>query len=233
MASIQIDLSSSLPQAIVWTQKLSEQLPFASSLALNSTAFAVRQSLNQATTSYFKTPNRFTQTAFYVQKSTKADLTAWIYAEANKGYDRARYLRFEIQGGQRISKGFERKFLSQIVGTKKLPAGTQFVPTRFVNVNKAGDVSLATIKRISAGLNTPGNGGFFIGKPRGGGMNADRAIGIYRRSKGQLYPYFIAKEHPASYRPLFPMAKIGEATIGQTFKANLASALDQAMASAR
>jgi hypothetical protein len=229
MATINVDLQSSLPKAIAWTKTLSDQLPYATSLALNNTAFDMREDLNTATGSYFKTPNQFTQTAFYVQKSNKTDLTASVYAEANKGYDRARYLRFEIQGGERISKGFERKFLSEVVGTRRPPADTQLVPTSLVRTNANGDISLATIRRISAGLNTKGNGTFFVGYPKGG----DRPFGIYRRSKGQLFPYFVALNHRARYKPLFPMATIGEATINRVFSTYLVSALDKAVASAR
>ena len=208
---------------------MSKQLPYATSQALNTTAWDLRQTMNQATTSYFKTPNRFTQTAFFFQKSTKNDLTAFVYAEAAKGYDRARYLKWEIQGGERATKGFELKFLAEVVGTRRPPAGTQFVPTGLIRTNAAGDVGLATIKRIQAGLSTKGNGGFFVGYPKGG----DRPFGVYRRSKGQLFPYFLAINHRARYKPLFPIATIGQDVVNAKFGSYFASSLERAIANAR
>jgi hypothetical protein len=229
MGTIKIDLKSALPSAIRWTDAMTKQLPFATSQALNAVAFDARKAINSSTRQYFDRPARFTQNAFFVQKANKKTLEAIVFAEAAQGRDRARYLRYGIQGGTRLQKGFERKFLAEVVGTRQLPAFTQLVPTSLVNLNASGNVALATIKRIQVGINTKGNGTFFVGTPKGG----DRPPGIYRRSKGQLFPYFIATDQQAKYQPRFPIDEIGGKVADRRFGTYLASSLEKALASAR
>jgi len=233
MTSINIDLKSELPKAIAWTDAMTKQLPFAISQALNQTAFDVRTALNGATNQYFDRPNRFTQTAFLYQRSTKRDLTATVYANADQGRDRARYLRYGIQGGQRRQKGFEKKFLADVAATGRIPAGDELLPTRLVQRDASGNVSLSTIKRIQKGLNGNARGGFFIGTPRGGGKNASLPPGIYRRSREQLFPYFFASDRRSTYRPRLPMADIGQKVTQRRFGEYLRSSLERALATAR
>ena len=229
MASISLDIRSELPKAIRWTDQMTKQLPFAISQALNSTAFDARVAINSSTRQYFDKPNRFTQSAFLAAKSTKRTLEATVYANDQQGRDRARYLRFGIAGGTRPQKGFERKFLGSIVGTRTIPAGAQLQPTSLVKRDASGGVSLATIKRIQKGLTGNARGGFFIGTPKGG----DRPPGIYRRSRLQLFPYFIATQERATYRPRFPMGEIGQKVVQRRFGQYLRSSLERALASAR
>ena len=229
MTSITLDIQSELPKAIRWTNQMTKQLPFAISQALNSTAFDARVAINSSTRQYFDKPNRFTQTAFFVKRSNKRELEAVVFAEAATGKDRARYLKYGIQGGQRTQKGFERKFLSEVVGSRSIPAGAQLVPTSLVKLNASGNVALATIKRIQKGINTKGNGTFFVGTPTGG----DRPPGIYRRSKGQLSPYFIATNQQAKYRERFPIGDIVDKVVDRRFGTYFQSSLEKALASAR
>jgi hypothetical protein len=229
MATITLDIKSELPKAIRWTDAMTKQLPFAISQALNSTAFDARTSINSSTRQYFDRPNRFTQTAFLAAKSTKRTLEATVYANDQKGRDRARYLRFGIAGGTRPQKGFERKFLAEVVGTQRIPSGAQLVPTALVKRDGSGGVSLATIKRIQKGLTGNARGGFFIGTPKGG----DRPPGIYRRSRERLFPYFIVTQERATYRPRFPIGQIGQKVVQRRFGQYLRSSLERALASAR
>jgi hypothetical protein len=229
MATITLDIKSELPKAIRWTDTMTKQLPFAISQALNASAFDARTALGGATNQYFNQPNRFTQSAFLVKKTNKRELEAQVYANDQQGRDRARYLRFGIAGGMRPQKGFERKFLGSIVGTRTIPAGAQLQPTSLVKRDASGNVSLSTIKRIQKGLSGKARGGFFIGTPKGG----DRPPGIYRRSREQLFPYFIATDQRARYTPRFPMAEIGRKAVQRRFGQYLRSSLEKALASAR
>jgi hypothetical protein len=229
MATITLDIKSELPKAIRWTDTMTKQLPFAVSQALNASAFDARTALNGATRQYFDKPNKFTQSAFLVQKTNKRELEATVYANDQQGRDRARYLRFGIAGGARPQKGFERKFLAEIVGTRTIPADAQLLPTSLVKLDGSGNVSLSTIKRIQKGLNGNARGGFFIGTPKGG----DRPAGIYRRSREQLFPYFIATEQRSRYTSRFPMAEIGSKAVQRRFGVYLRSSLEKAVASAR
>lgn len=208
---------------------MTKQLPFAVSQALNSTAFDARKSINSSTKQYFDRPNRFTQTAFLAGKSTKRNLEATVFANNQQGRDRARYLRFGIAGGTRPQKGFERKFLAEVVGTRTIPSGAQLVPTSLIKRDASGNVSLATIKRIQKGLTAGTSGGFFVGTPKGG----NRPPGIYRRSREQLLPQFVATTDKATYRPRFPMAQIGSKVVQRRFGLYLRSSLERAVASAR
>lgn len=229
MATLTLDIKSELPKAIRWTDQMTKQLPFAISQALNSTAFDARIALNGATRQYFDRPNRFTQSAFLYSRSTKRNLEATVFTNDQQGRDRARYLRFGIAGGTRPQKGFERKFLSQVVGTRSIPADAQLVPTGLVKLDASGNVSLATIKRIQKGLSGNARGGFFVGTPKGG----NRPPGIYRRSREQLFPYFIATDTRSRYSPRFPMADIGQKVAQRRFGVYLRSSLEKALATAR
>jgi len=229
MATLTLDIRSNLPMAAMWSAELRKQLPFAASQALNAAAFDARTAINASTRQFFDNPNRFTQTAFFVQRSTKRNLEAIVFAEAGTGKDRARYLRFGIQGGQRVQKGFERKFLAEVVGTRRVPANAQLVPTSLVRLNAQGNVSLATIKRIQKGLATKGTGTFFTGTPKGG----DRPPGIYRRSKGQLFPYFIAIEEQARYERRLPIGQTAGRVTRTQFGGYLRTSLSKALETAR
>lgn len=229
MATLTLDIKSELPKAAMWSAELRKQLPFATSQALNAAAFDARTAINSSTRQYFDNPSRFTQTAFFVQRSSKRNLEAVVFAEAAPGKDRARYLRYGIQGGQRVQKGFERKFLAEVVGTRSVPSNTQLVPTSLVKLNAQGNVSLATIKRIQKGLATKGTGTFFTGTPKGG----DRPPGIYRRSKGQLFPYFIAIEQQARYERRLPIGQTAGRVTRTQFGGYLRTSLSKALETAR
>ena len=219
-----------LQPAVGWSRAVAKQLPFATTVAINDVAFKARQSLNGATKQYFQAPVKFTQSAFLVQKAKKADLTAYVFANNDPGRNRARYLRYGIQGGTRVAKGFERYFAgADNDGT--LPPGTALVPTSLVKTTEAGNVSLATLRSISKGLSTTNKrGGFFVGTPRGAG---NRPPGIYRRSREQLFPYFIAASSAPRYTGRFPIQTVGEKIVARNFNDLFSAALEKALATAK
>jgi hypothetical protein len=210
-----------------WSQSVARQLPFATSQALNSVAFDGRTALNGATRSYFNAPTKFTQTAFLVQKSTKRNLEAAIYANDQSGRNRARFLRYGIQGGTRRQKGFERYFAG-VSNDGTIPPGATLVPTSNVKLTAAGNVSMSTLKSIGRGLGGKARGGFFVGTPR----NSTRPPGIYRRSRERLFAYFIAKPRP-SYSSRFPMPDIAGKVIERRFNGYFMSSLERALATAK
>ncbi len=55
-----------------------KQIPFATMLALNDTAFALHKTYKKQTTQKFDYPTPFTQKAFRVDKAKKTNLTAVI-----------------------------------------------------------------------------------------------------------------------------------------------------------
>jgi len=222
MASITLDIKSELPKAIAWTDAMTKQLPFAISRALNDTGFDIRNALNNSTRQYFKDPVPFTQRAFLVNRSNKRNLEVEVYAEQR----RARYLRTLVHGGMRGQKPFELKFLND--ASSSIPKGSRLVPAA-VRLTAAGNVSLATIRKIQEQLKSTGKNSVFIGTPTGG----DRSAGVYQRmAKGRLKPLFVAIDK-AAYRPIFPMLEIGSKVVDRRFGQYLRSHLEKALASAR
>ena len=226
MASLNIAITSDLDRAARYYGAMVKQMRFAAAGAINNTAFDARASINGATRQYLNNPVKFTQNAYRVDKANKNTLSAVVYPERL----RRRYLRFAVEGGERPQKGFEKKFLSEVVGTRQIPSGAQLMPTSLVKLNASGNVSLATIRSIQRGLSTDNaRGGFFVGTPRGG----DRPPGIYRRSREQLFPYFIATDDKGSYTRRFPIDDVAAKVVQRRFNGYFTTALERALATAR
>jgi hypothetical protein len=225
---ISLSIDQDLAKATNWSKAVGKQLPFATAVAINDAAFQARTGLNSATRGAFRNPVKFTQTAFLVQKAKKKELIAYVYAQDKEGKDRARYLRFGTVGGSRPPKGFER-FYSSLPNDGTIPARAYFIPTPLVKTNAAGNVTQATLKRITKGTESTARGSFFIGTPKGGG----RPAGIYRRSRHQLQPYFIASKNRPTYNRRFDIETMGSKIIQRNFGKFFNTALSKALASAR
>ena len=208
---------------------MQKQLPFATSVALNNVAFDARKAINAGTKGAFHVPVKFTQNAFLVQKSKKKSLAAFVYAQDKAGKDRARYLRFGIAGGTRPQKGMDAYFANAVPNDGTIPAGAYFMPTSLVKTNASGNVTQATLRRISKGVSGDPRGGFFIGTPRGG----NRPPGIYRRSRNQLQPYFIATTDRPDYTGRFNIEAIGAKVIERRFGFHFNAALSKALSTAK
>ncbi|QDP47230.1 MAG: putative tail completion protein [Prokaryotic dsDNA virus sp.] len=226
---LSLTIDQDLSKATAWTKAVQKQLPFATSVAINNAAFDARKAINAGTKSAFHVPVKFTQSAFLVQKSKKRELTAFVYAQDKKGKDRARYLRFGIAGGTRPQKGMDAYFENAVPNDGTIPAGAYFMPTSLVKTNASGNVTQATLRRISKGINGDARGGFFIGTPRGG----NRPPGIYRRSRQQLQPYFIATTDRPDYTGRFNIESIGAKVIQRRFGFHFNAALSKAVSTAK
>jgi hypothetical protein len=226
---ISLTIDQDLSRATAWTKAVQKQLPFATSVALNNVAFDARKAINAGTKGAFHVPVKFTQNAFLVQKSKKRSLAAFVYAQDKAGKDRARYLRFGIAGGTRPQKGLDVYFEKAVPNDGTIPAGAYFMPTSLVKTNASGNVTQATLRRISKGISGNPRGGFFIGTPRGGG----RPPGIYRRSREQLFPYFIATTDRPDYSGRFNIESIGAKVIERRFGIHFNAALGKAVSTAK
>ena len=226
---ISLTIDQDLSRATAWTKAVQKQLPFATSVALNNVAFDARKAINAGTKGAFHVPVKFTQNAFLVKKSKKRSLAAFVYAQDKAGKDRARYLRFGIQGGSRPQKGMDVFFERGVPNDGTIPAGAYFMPTSLVKTNASGNVTQATLRRISKGISGDPRGGFFIGTPRGG----NRPPGIYRRSRNQLQPYFIATTVRPAYTGRFNIEAIGAKVIQRNFGKHFNAALSKALSTAK
>jgi hypothetical protein len=206
-------------KAKLFVAAINNQLPFATSVALNNVAFNVRRELGQQTTRSFASPTKFTQNAFKYNKATKANLEAQVYAEPNR-----RFFPTQIKGGERRPKPYEG-YLRGLSGGG-LPTGGRLVPTPQV-LNAAGNPKKSIFSTIANKLSTTDQGGIFIGVPKGGGT-----AGVYRRSRGQLYPYFLHVNR-TQYEPRFPMERVGMETARRLFPIEMNKAVEKALKSAR
>ena len=205
-----------------------DQLPFASSNAINKTAFDIRTALNKGTLGAFDRPTNFTQKAFLVTKSKKNNLVAHTFAQDQAGKDRARYLRFGVKGGQRIPKGFELYF-GGLPDDGTIQPNSYFYPTSFIKYDKHGNVTRSTLKRISKGISGNPRGGFFIGTPAN---NRGKPPGIYRRSREQLFPFFIASTRKPNYESIFNIEQIAEKVVQRRFNQHFDKAMSKAIQTA-
>ena len=226
---ISLTIDQDLSKATAWTKAVQKQLPFATSVALNNVAFDARKAINAGTKGAFHVPVKFTQNAFLVQKSKKRSLAAFVYAQDKAGKDRARYLRFGIAGGTRPQKGMDAYFEKAVPNDGTIPRGAYFMPTSLVKTNASGNVTQATLRRISKGISGDARGGFFIGTPKG----SSRPPGIYRRSRNQLHPYFIATTDRPDYTGRFNIEAIGAKVIERRFGFHFNQALSKALSTAK
>jgi hypothetical protein len=209
-----------IDKAKLFVATIKNQLPYATSVALNNVAFNVRKDLGQQTTKSFVNPTRYTQSAFRYTRSTKANLEAQVFADPTR-----RYFPTQIQGGDRRGKLYEG-FLRGL-GNGAIPSGGRLVPTSLV-INAAGNPKKNIFATIANKLSTSDQGGVFIGTPKGSG----RLPGVYRRSRGKLFAYFVHVDS-TRYEPRFPMERVGMDTAKRLFPSELNKALDRALNSAR
>ena len=210
-----------------FTKNYRKQLPFASSVAINNTAFDIRTALNKGTLGAFDKPTKFTQKAFIVTKSKKTNLVAHTFAVDKDGKDRARYLRFGVKGGQRPPKGFER-FFAGLPNDGTIPANSFFMPTSLVKIDASGNITRATLKRITSGINANPRGGFFIGTP----ANSNKPPGVYRRSREQLQTYFVATTSKPNYQSIFNIEQIAGKVVQRRFNQHFDKAMSKAIETA-
>jgi hypothetical protein len=223
--SVQHNIMDVLPELDRFT---SRQAPFAIAKALTTTAKQVQGQLTSALPTAFNRPTAWTRRAFAITPARKDTLTSWVFAKDSQ----ARYLKFGVQGGRRRVKGFEKRFDGMVKGEK--PDGQALVPTRNVRLDAQGNVSLATIKRMSQTNSTGKVGRYFVGKPKGGGRNADLPVGVYARmgNNKRLEMQFAFMREPA-YRKRLDMQGIGARTVRERFAANLRDSYAAAVRTAR
>ena len=223
MINITTDLSG-LTKAQRFLGAYKNQLPFASSVALNQTARDVQLAYKTQTKQSFIKPVAFTTSAFRYDKSSKTNLLATVYPAKDRPY-----LSTQIFGGQRRWKDYEGliRGLAASSGTP-LPTNRKLIPTAIAQ-NAAGNPKRRLFGELQSRLSTTDRGGYMIGTPRGG----NRAPGVYRRSRGKLVPYFIISDTEPRYDKRFPFEKLGNDTVRRVYTTHLSLALDRALASAR
>jgi len=116
-----------------------KQIPYVTSRAINATADDVQKGLVNEMKSVFDRPTPFTLNGVRVKYTNKRDLTAivWLKDEAPKGTPAEKFLRPQIEGGDRRVKRFERAFQHRGI----LPQGMQMVPAAGAKLDQYGNIS--------------------------------------------------------------------------------------------
>lgn len=110
------------------------QLPMAASIALNQTAFKMREELQQEAKNTFNNPVPFTLNSFLYKKATPENLEAVVYIrdDAPKGNPPAAYLAPHIYGGAAYRTRFQ-KSLSRTPDPSPLGMGSSILaPNRIM-----------------------------------------------------------------------------------------------------
>lgn len=209
-----------------------KQINYATAVALTNTAKAVREALPAAMESSLDRPTSFTKRGLFLRAARKDNLEAVV------GFmDRqARYMRYQIEGGQRPAGP----------GGIKLPGNISLnafgnIPKGAIDQLKAaakgGSLSRTIARRLGEGNRRKGAAPIelFFGQPRGKGW-ANAPVGIWRRVPGlpgKLVPVVVFPKTSAKYRPRFDMAGIARRVVEREWPRQFEQALRMAKATAR
>ena len=126
----------------------------------------------------------------------------------------ARYLFWEIEGGERHTKAFEYKFGRS--------GGEVVIPSPKSQTDQNGNLSRAMIGKMLADMNSGGTSKrFFIGTPKGQGSD-----GIWARVGNNKRLVRVAEfAEKAEYKPRFLMSSIAEETVNAKWESQIMRAL--------
>lgn len=192
------------------------QMPFAASIALTRLARLAREAETTEIVRAFDNPVPFTRSAVGTTSASKTLLESSVFIKGRQ----ARYLRTEVEGGQRELKTFEKLFGKGIA-----------LPGTGAKLNQYGNLTRATIKRIAAELNSSGTSKrYFMGKPRGHSLPE----AIYARVDGnsKIVPLLVFTTR-AEYEKRLRFSEVAELTARANFEREMLQAWEQALATAR
>lgn len=208
-----------------------EQMPYALSVALNSTAFAVQRASRARLESAFNKPTPLIKGATRVEKATKETLTATVYIDPK----RAAILQTHEHGGRRGNQLLER-FL---VGKGWLPNGWRAIPADSMPRDSYGNPRRGEVNKIVAELSASisgivgSNRRTFVIRP---GQRSHLSPGIYRirsRSKGAAIMPLYLFASVAQYRAILNWEGTVEAEARRLLPEEAAKAVKRAMDTAR
>jgi hypothetical protein len=195
-----------------------KQIPFATMLALNDTAFALHKTYKKQTLQKFDSPTTFTQKGFRVDKAKKTNLVAVVYVDKT----REDYMKLQVDGGIRTPKNSAIVIANSNNSTSiaRYPSG---------NIKKG---AYNKLKR-----NTDK---YFFGKPKGD----QGSEGIWERygressgtSAGQKIRQVAKLTKMGRYKALYPFESIGNGVAFSRkngFDSNFAKRLRRALDTAK
>ncbi len=203
-----------------------EQVPRVASKELTSIMYKVRESLQKHMKGVFHNPVRYTLSAIMVWRATPEKLKASVFVrdQATKGTPPIKYLRPNIEGGQRNQKRSEKLLANLGI----IESDEYLVPYK-VKLNQYGNVSTGVIQRVLSGLraqsddyqNSPARGGTYRGTRRGRKVQrryfAVRRHGtsiIFESTARRKVPLFLSRRK-AVYQPIFRFYEVAESKISK------------------
>ena len=197
---MQVTIDNFIPEVIADIHsRFDNQIKFSASQALNKAAYLLSKSVLPAHTEgvFDKGSTRWTKGAFEYRKSSKGRLVALVSTK-----ERNAYLALQIFGG-----------------TLKPEGGALLKKTMNTRLTKQGNVSRK--QRTSLLRKAHTTKGYFVGKPKGKGMEA-YPFAIYKRSnykrKGnKLTAQVYYDKKPTKYNARFKFHKVSEVEFNLMF----------------
>lgn len=208
-----------------------DQIPYATMVAINNTAFATQKASRARLETAFDKPTPLIKGATRVEKATKQTLTATVYIDPK----RALILQTHEEGGKRGHQALER-FL---VGKGWLPGSWRAVPGAGMPLDAYGNPKRAEVVKVIAELNAgisgiaTSNRRCFVIRP---GQRSHLDPGIYRirsRSEGRaILPLFLFVS-TTQYRALLNWEETVATEAHRLLPDEAAKAVQRALATAR
>ena len=250
---ITITVASDLERVVgQWAAIASDQVQFATALALTKTAQEAKREIESTLAQVFDRPTPYTMKGFRLWPAIKTRLRAEVDFRDSfgKGSHARDYLAPEVFGGERKAKAFERSL--QRVGL--LPAGMAAVPGAAAKIDQYGNMARGQIVQLLSYFRAFGEQGYsanitdkrkaalakgnkktrgieyFVGRPGGGRL----PLGIWQRTSfgaigSSIKPLVIFVKCP-TYRVRLDVPGIAARVIRDRFEPNLRAAWKQAMA---
>ena len=195
-----------------------KQIPFATMLALNDTAFALHKTYKKQTLQKFDSPTTFTQKGFRYDKAKKTNLVAVVYVDET----REDYMKLQIDGGIRTPN----KSAIVIANSKN---------SNDVDKYPSGNITKGAYNKIKRNKDK-----YFFGKPKGN----QGSEGIWERygressgtSAGQKIRQVAKLTKMGRYKALYPFEAIGNGVAFSRkngFDSNFAKRLRRALDTAK
>ncbi len=207
---MEVVIKNNIDQVIKGLNKIQrKQVPFATSVAINDTAFGLQKEIKRQMPIKLDKPTPWTVSGVLVRKSKKTDLEAFVYMAGARGLpkestDRNKYISYQVNGGTRLPK------------KRKIP-----IPGRNLKVNKYGNMPKNKIRSLVKQKDV------FVGNVKG-------IDGIWQRKKDKSgVKLMVLFENTADYRPRLPFNRIGQGYTTSKFTRNFEKSLARALASAR
>ena len=207
---MEVVIKSNIDQVVKGLSRIQrKQIPFATSVAINDTAFGLQKEIKRQMPQKLDRPTPWTVSGVLVRKSKKTDLEAFVYMAGARGLpkesaDRNKYIKYQVNGGTRHPK------------KSKIP-----VPSKNMKLNKYGNMPRNRIKSLIARKDV------FVGNVKG-------IDGIWQRNKDNSgIKLMVGFENTADYRSRLPFNRIGQGYTSSKFTRNFERALARALASAR